>query len=397
VAAEGGLGLCHACDRRATPTPSRAEWPAGQDGDRRISATCHLVPRSLTATRVTAPRIVWSAAAPPNGWSDTWLRLTCPATSVKTYDRAGHSFFSRYDGYRGWLPGFRRRSRSATTKRPPRMAGGGCWRSLTSTSSRSADSGKVQPHVVQRQAHAGRDGDGEPLVSLLRGAGEMCRQNRGRTNRPTSCGYVDRSSSQHRIDVKPAVRNRGTISCMLANTHGESPTRKSPGAGARIRLRLRNRGSTRAVDGEPAAQPGDAAVPPRPKDRRLGRRGAALGGRRCPTHTSARRRCRRRRRRRVLLLPTPNPSARRHAPAPTARCSFTKTERSDRQGSGQLRLLSLSKSSVVWAVCDRPNQRSDCPGGDKEQPGAIAPSYPRAKQALVAELAACPVAGNRRR
>jgi hypothetical protein len=38
VAAEGGLALCHACDRRATPTPSRAEWPAGQAGDRRISA-----------------------------------------------------------------------------------------------------------------------------------------------------------------------------------------------------------------------------------------------------------------------------------------------------------------------------------------------------------------------
>ena len=33
-----GRALCHACDRRATPTPSRADWPAGQDGDRRISA-----------------------------------------------------------------------------------------------------------------------------------------------------------------------------------------------------------------------------------------------------------------------------------------------------------------------------------------------------------------------
>jgi len=50
VAAEGGLALCHACDRRATPTPSRAEWPAGQAGDRRISAYLSLGAAFLTAT-----------------------------------------------------------------------------------------------------------------------------------------------------------------------------------------------------------------------------------------------------------------------------------------------------------------------------------------------------------
>ena len=72
------------------------------------------------------------------------------------------------------------------------MAGGGCWRSWTSTSSRSADSGKVQPHVVQRKAHAGHDGDGEPLASLFRGAGEMCRQNRGADKR-TDVLWIRRS------------------------------------------------------------------------------------------------------------------------------------------------------------------------------------------------------------
>jgi hypothetical protein len=41
--------------------------------------------------------------------------------------------------------------------------------------------------------------------------------------------------------------------------------------------RLRNRGSTRAVDGETAAHPRDAAVPPRPARPPLGTTRSSLG------------------------------------------------------------------------------------------------------------------------
>ena len=52
--------------------------------------------------RATAPRTAWSAAAWPSAWSATWARSACPTRSRPTRS-AGHSFFSKVDGWQGWL------------------------------------------------------------------------------------------------------------------------------------------------------------------------------------------------------------------------------------------------------------------------------------------------------
>lgn len=138
---------------------------------------------SVPLSPATVRKIASSVAPPPNAWSDTWLRLACPTTSrpmTKPVTRSSRSTTATRAGLREC----RRRWRSATTRTPPRVAGGGCSRSSRSTSGRSADSRDVRPHVVQRQAHAGRDCVREPLVTLLGQAGEMCSQDR-RANKRT--------------------------------------------------------------------------------------------------------------------------------------------------------------------------------------------------------------------